>query len=209
MAYGQPPVDLGFVDLEPKEMMFWLYCPIKEPFYSSHFLPSNLTQYEPIVNKAKYDCGSGRWDNSFVYITAKTLYVTHENIGNRPGWHSDGFGTSDLNYIWYDRAPTEFLLGEFDLPEDCDESMVEMQAQSDNNVNQRMTYPDKHLLKLDQSVIHRCPVRFEAGMRTFVKISVSGYPYDLEGNSVNPFLGEIFDKKPRKDSRNHPSSLIK
>lgn len=27
--YGQPPVDLGRIDLSVDEMMFWMYCPVK------------------------------------------------------------------------------------------------------------------------------------------------------------------------------------
>lgn len=206
MKYGAEPEDLGLIDLDPTEMMFWMYCPIKEPFYKYCIIPENLLQYKPIINRAMYAVPYSEWENSYVYITAKTLYVESGYIGNRPGWHSDGFGTNDLNFIWYDRAPTEFLLGTFHLPDDCDESLKAM----DNlgAIIKPTTYSCKHLLKLDQRMIHRCPQEYDAGIRTFIKISVSRYPYDLEGNSINPHLGEIFDKKSRKSSRNHPSSMM-
>ena len=142
------------------------------------------------------------WDQ-YVYLTAKTLWVSGDYIGNRPGWHSDGFGTNDLNYIWYDRAPTEFLDADFDLPDDCADAMEQMANHALGRVP--VLYPDKHLLRLDPSVIHRSPVDFEAGMRTFVKVSVSPDRYDLVGNSVNHAL-PAWPLTARKAERNHPAS---
>lgn len=48
--YGDPPIDLGLIDLSPSEMMFWQYCPIKLP--SADLLcrlPANLKQFSAIV----------------------------------------------------------------------------------------------------------------------------------------------------------------
>lgn len=201
MLYGDKPEDLGLIDLNPTEMMFWMYCPIKVP-YGQICLPDNLYQFRVIVEKVLKDEYMG---SSYMYLTAKTLWVSGDYIGNRPGWHSDGFGTDDLNYIWSDRAPTEFLYtgNKFTLSTDCDISMSEMEELAKGYVP--ITYKDKHLLKLTPSVIHRCPVGFSPGMRTFVKVSISKNPYDLEGNSINHKLGQIFDLKPRQEKRNHPT----
>ncbi|MBZ5864318.1 hypothetical protein LAG72_24625, partial [Escherichia coli] len=61
-----------------------------------------------------------RWQDSFVYLSVKILHVTPDAPGNRPGWHSDGFLTNDLNYIWADRNPTEFFINDdlYPVPED-------------------------------------------------------------------------------------------
>ncbi|WP_259384425.1 hypothetical protein, partial [Bacillus thuringiensis] len=61
--------------------------------------------------------------------------------------------------------------------------------------------------RLDQRVIHRSPVNFEAGMRTFVKVSISADRYDLEGNSINHLLPDRWPLRPRQVERNHPQSL--
>lgn len=200
MIYGNLPTDMGLIDISPVEMMFWMYCPISTP--SSGFrLPDNLQQFAPIIS-AVYNDDYDIFDSSYVYLTAKTLWVSGDYIGNRPGWHSDGFGTNDLNYIWSDRAPTQFFEGQFQLPYGCDDAMAEMERQSqDKDI---ITYPDKHLLRLDPSVIHRCPVGFDAGMRTFVKVSISKDRYNLEGNSINHKLGEVWPMVPRGAERNHP-----
>ena len=116
MIYGDLPEDLGCVDISPVEMMFWMYCPVSTPKETT-VLPPNLRQFDPILDRV---CArdTDRYADGYVYLTAKTLWVSGDNIGNRPGWHSDGFGTDDVNYIWYDRAPTEFISDNFTLPDD-------------------------------------------------------------------------------------------
>jgi hypothetical protein len=211
MNYGNPPRDLGLIDLSPTEMMFWMYCPIAVPFGCLR-LPDNLQQFEPIVDAAMADVSDTMYH---VYITAKTLWVSGGYIGNRPGWHTDGFGCDDpdmwdLNYIWSDRAPTEFLIADprdpIRLSTDCERSMEQMEFEAKRQSNHIETFPDKHLLRLDPSVIHRSPVDFEPGMRTFVKISFSHDEYNLEGNSINhDLLASHWPTVARGAERNHPS----
>lgn len=199
MIYGDLPEDLGRIDLSPVEMLFWMYCPIRTPG-KGYFMPDNLIQFWPIVLAANEREPDLR--DKYVYLTAKTLWVTGDYIGNRPGWHSDGFGTNDVNYIWYDRAPTEFIEDAFTLPDDCEDAMAQMTARAlDKSL---VRFPDKHLLRLTPSVIHRSPHRYPEGMRTFVKVSISPDRYNLEGNSINHRLEEHWPLVPREVVRNHP-----
>jgi len=202
MRYGALPEDLGLVDLSPVEMMFWMYCPIKTPGFG-FVLPPNLLQFYPIVDAIMAEGRDQFIGSKYVYLTAKTLWVSGDYIGNRPGWHSDGFGTEDVNYIWYDRAPTEFYEDSFELPDDCADSMTIMEQRAVRA--KTVTYPDKHLLRLTPEVIHRSPVGFKPGMRTFVKVSISKDRYNLEGNSINHGLGEGWPLVPREPTRNHPA----
>jgi hypothetical protein len=201
MKYGNLPRDLGYHFLKTEEMMFWLYCPVKLP-HGRLVIPPNLQQFSPLIQTIREDIPN-KWHESFLYLTAKTLFVSGEYIGNRPGWHSDGFGTRDLNYIWCDRCPTEFIESSFELPDDCEDSMLIMSEEA--SLKPKITYPDCHLLRLDPTVIHRSPVEFESGMRTFVKISVSRDRYNLRGNSLNHELPIDWDLKNRDETRNHPS----
>ena len=203
--YGNRPVDLGLIDLSPEEMMFWLYCPISLVGLDTVILPPNLEWTWPIVSAVLHDLGDTRAIADYIYLTAKTLHVTPENMGNRPGWHSDGFGTDDLNYIWQDRFPTEFMepAAPFVLPDDHTESMRVMNDQRDYDV---ATYPVKHLLRLDQTVIHRVPLVSQSGMRTFVKVSISPDRYALRGNSVNHGLHYDWPVIDRRAERNHPQA---
>ena len=201
MIYGDLPEDLGFIDISPVEMMCWLYCPISTPGEIER-VPPNLEQFQPIID-AVYAYDPNLYEDRYVYVTAKTLWVSGDNIGNRPGWHSDGFGTDDVNYIWHDRAPTEFIESSFELPADCADAMAYMAFAAETLPI--ITYPDKHLLRLTPSVIHRSPVSFAPGMRTFVKVSISRDRYNLIGNSINHGLAERWPLVPRLDERNHPA----
>jgi hypothetical protein len=203
--YGAAPVDLGLVDLSPTEMMFWLYCPIKLPGMQSVSVPDNLANYRPIWERARLDCGD-RWGESYAYITAKTLWVTPENPGNRPGWHSDGFLTDDLNYIWSDTNPTIFWEPDqrYRFSADHLVSLSQMGALAESDVSSHVTYPIKHMLRLDQAVLHKVNTGIKAGLRTFVKISVSRHRYALRGNSINHELASGWTYANRHEERNCP-----
>jgi len=127
--YGEAPVVIGQYNLDPKEMCFVQYLPIgmssKEKLSFEVRIPNNLKWTWPIVEQIVEYFG-----DNYVYLTVKHLYVTSNNMGNRPGWHTDGFGTDDINYIWCDRYPTEFCVQEFKITEDCDASLKEMEAQA-------------------------------------------------------------------------------
>ena len=203
--YGAPPVDLGQIDLSPTEMMFWLYCPIKLPGQIGVTMPSNLERFGTLVDAVAAD--SKKWKPSYVYITAKTLFATAENPGNRPGWHSDGFLTDDLNYIWCDANPTVFFeSGEqrFAFVKDHLRSLGEMDDLCQPNRLCWRTYPVKHLLRLDQTVLHKVNTKITPGVRTFVKISVSKHRYALRGNSINHTLAPNWSYQNRGSERNCP-----
>tara|TARA_R110000796_G_scaffold30122_14_gene80784 strand:- start:3551 stop:4204 length:654 start_codon:yes stop_codon:yes gene_type:complete len=210
MLYGNKPVVVCTYNLSPKEMMFWLYCPIKlgGGYYAS--LPDSLKQFEGLVNVSLSNFissfGASVYEDSWVYLTAKTLYVTDGAKGNREGWHSDGFMTDDINYIWSDGNPTEFW--EADSPvqiiQHHTESMEEMEKVC---VDKIVTYPNKTLLRLDQSVLHRVNPVITEGVRTFVKVSFSKSFYGHIGNSINHSLEYEHPNLARGIERNCPTGL--
>lgn len=201
MRYGTAPKIIGEFDLEATEMCYVQYLPIALP-RGQFAIPDNLKWVQPLLDAIHQDY-SVRY-NDHVYLTVKHIYVSGSDCGNRPGWHSDGFGTDDINYIWCDSNPTEFAIQHFDLSSDCDKSMKEMEQQF--IVGSEIVYPIKTLLRLDQSVIHRTPSRCEPGYRTFVKISVSKHRYNLKGNAHNYLLDYDWDMVERKVERNHPTA---
>lgn len=209
--YGNLPRDLGLVNLSPDEMMAWLYCPIKRPGAIIVTIPENLTQYMPIINAVVSDIDPDTWTDSYVYITAKTLFVSPENPGNRPGWHSDGFLTDDLNYIWADANPTVFWYpetGKASFAADHQLSIPEMDGLCEHDTAGHVTYPLKHLLKLDQTVLHKVAPVTTPGMRTFVKVSVSKHVYALKGNSINHRLKLRAAYGTRAVERNCPTGVM-
>ncbi|WOF74182.1 hypothetical protein QMT40_001829 [Parvibaculaceae bacterium PLY_AMNH_Bact1] len=202
--YGTAPEDLGLIDLSPTEMMYWLYCPIKLP-RGDLTVPANLRQFRPVVARVRQNLSQWAWDESYVYLTAKTLWVSQTEPGNRPGWHSDGFMTDDVNYVWSDSEGTLFWEPEelCMFSQDHVASLPEMEREAEGGPHK--TYPDKHLLKLDERVIHRVPDFAEPRIRSFVKVSVSRHRYPLIGNSINHELNCDWDQVERAEDRNCPT----
>ena len=211
--YGAPPQVVGTLDIEVNEMMFWLYLPVIKRRSYQIVLPKQLAKYWDIVQRCRVDydnkavCdGAPSSFNKYVYLTAKTIYVTPEAPGNRPGWHSDGFLTDDVNYIWYDTNPTLFWepSQRVAFTSDHQKSLPEM-ALIENDRANHVAYPPRTILRLDQTVMHRVGDVQTPGVRTFVKISISDNKYALKGNSINHDLGGFDAYADRNDTRNNPS----
>ena len=200
--YGEPPIVLSdYINIEAEEMCFVQYLPIKmsnqEKLGNEIKIPKNLLWIKPLISFIEKDIE----ECHYLYISVKHIYVVPENMGNRPGWHSDGFKTNDINYIWTDKFPTEFCIQNFNINQNCATSMIEMQNQViEKNIK---TYGEKSFLKLDQYNIHRSP---QAGSdyRTFIKISLSKDRYNLKGNAHNYLFDYEWNMKKRMTERNHP-----
>lgn len=207
--YGAAPIDLGLIDISPKEMMFWLYLPVKLPDSTELSLPDNVKMFEPIVIKALehvvHNDGQDFLDKSYVYLSAKVMHISPTAPGNRPGWHSDGFLSDDLNFVWSDSSPTFYWepASCVSFTKDHLKSLDEMTELA--NRGPIVTYPDKHLCRLDQTVIHRVGDVSKPMVRAFAKVSVSKNKYDLVGNSINHELAPDWTYHERNEIRNHPA----
>jgi hypothetical protein len=206
MNYGKLPDVLGFYELHPKEVFYYLYLPISLAGSNDIVLPKQLECFLDIV-KAIQKNEPKRFKDEYVYITAKRMFVGGGVTANRPGWHSDGFMTDDLNYVWYDCVPTIFNNSMFNISQDHSLSLKEFEAQAlpENN----KTYHPGQLLKLDQSVVHAVAEAKEQQMRTFVKISISPDKYNLSDNSHNYELNYSWKMFDRAAVRNNPASAQK
>lgn len=210
MKYGELPKELGIFEIECKEMMFYQYLPIKMPNETKCIYEQRLKCFDNLVNAICCDYiaefGLDNYVNSYVYLTAKYLYQMPKCSFNRMGWHSDGFLTDDINYIWCDKYPTIFNKTDFNLPLDDLLSMEEMEKQA-MPIND-VIYKENQLLRLNQFNIHRVAQVEKSGMRSFLKISFSKDRYDLIGNSHNYLLDYNWQMKERKQERNIPQSII-
>lgn len=208
--YGELPTVIGAFPCDGKEQFWYQYLPIKLP--GSHGITVEKRLELPFGNLIGAACcdyiglrGLDNFVDSYVYITAKRQLQTPISPITRPGWHSDGFLTNDINYSWYDCVPTIFNTSEFDLTPDDRRSITEMgkQAVDENNV----VYDNYTLLRLDQFVIHKADDKPYYGVRTFVKVSFSRDKYDLEGNTTNYLLNYNWKMRPRGDHRNIPQEI--
>ncbi len=197
MRSGKPEL-LGQFYIDCKEFMFVQYMPVKMADDWDLKIPNNLACFIPLIKAI-----GGTVDNSdYVYLTAKKMFVSAQCAGNRPGWHIDGFGTDDTNFIWSDSMPTEFCIQDFELPDDHDISLQQMEQQA--RAENIKTYPNKSLLGLNSSMVHRVSILPFEGFRTFVKISISKERYNLIGNAHNYLFDYDWPMTERSTTRNHP-----
>lgn len=193
------PTQIGHFDIECPEFTYHLYMPIKMGDCSSVRMPQHLACFWPLVQEVmSIDAHEGR----FMYITVKHMYVQRGGSANRPGWHIDGYGSDDQNFIWSNCLPTEFVSGDFDLSEDHDHSLTQMAKQAEGR--QVVTYPEGALLGLGPTSVHRVAECRADVLRTFCKVSVSRYQYNLRGNAHNRLFDYAWPMVDRQASRNHP-----
>jgi hypothetical protein len=210
MRYGELPKPLGIFKVECNEMMFYQYLPIKLIEQTQPVYENRLKCFDKLVGAICCDYigefGLDNYVNSYVYLTAKHLYQMPNCSFNRTGWHSDGFLTDDINYIWCDKYPTIFNRTEFHLPLDdlLSIEVMEKQAIPFNNYS----YRENQLLRLNQYNIHKVAPVTEVGVRTFLKLSFSKDKYDLIGNSHNYLIDYNWEMKNRKEHRNIPQSIL-
>jgi hypothetical protein len=207
MKYGELPVNLGTYLVDCPELMYYLYLPIKlsgatELKYEErlHFINSLMGT---ICCDFVGNYGLNKYVESYVYLTVKKMWQTPKSLLNRDGYHSDGFLSEDINYIWSNKSPTIFNSTAFKLTLDDKQSMLEMKSQA--RTENEVTYPENSLLRLNQFNIHKVNEGDYVGWRTFVKVSFSLDKYNLIGNSKNYLLDYNWDMVERNIERNIPS----
>lgn len=210
MTYGQLPKQMGIYEVKCKEMMFYQYLPIKLIGDAALVVEDRLKCFSELLGVIACDFigdfGLNRYVESYVYLTAKFMYQAPDCSFNRAGWHSDGFMTEDINYIWCDKYPTIFNSGHFYLLMNDVDSLQQMEEQviAVNNIS----FGENQLLRLNQFNIHKVAPIDKGSMRTFLKVSFSKDKYDLVGNCHNYLLNYEWEMKDRKSERNIPQSVV-
>lgn len=196
---SKEPEILGQFEIDCKEFLYVQYMPIRFPLQDV-ILPANLECFLPLIQKVML---SEKCDpEQYIYLTAKKMYVGDSISANRPGWHIDGYGSNDFNFLWSDSMPTEFCVQHFSLSDDHNKSLFQMQEQALESCV--VTYPKCSLIGMDNTIVHRVSPKVEEGYRTFCKISLSFDKYNLKGNAHNPYIDYEWQMAERSLSRNHP-----
>jgi len=208
MKYGDLPVPICEYRIKCDEMMFYQYLPIKMVLSDEIKYEPRLNCFDAIISKICDDFielfGESAYHNHYIYLTAKHQYQVANTSFNRLGYHSDGFMTDDINYIWSDANPTIFNNSDFTITQDDRISLSEMETQA--RAENQIVYRDNNILRLNQFNIHKVNECDFSGMRTFLKISFSVDKYDLIGNSHNYSLDYNWEMKLRQTERNIPQS---
>lgn len=211
--YGQPPIVVGdFTDLDLVEMQFIQYMPIFMPEECALIrMPEQLfalKEFRRMLHAiAEYHGGlpAMREAGLYIYLTTRHGFATPGNPLNRPGWHCDGFGTADINYIWWSRWGTRFAEQPFT---DIDPGHVRSMEQFEEQMrpDRIKVYDDRFLLRLNPFVVHTTPeIPEPGGYRQFIKISVSPHKYNLLGNTHNYMFSYDWTMHDRDALRNDPS----
>lgn len=205
--YGKLPEVIGNFEIEGKEYFSYQYLPIKlsGDDFSIWKVEERLHSFRgllsSVINYYVKNFGEEKYLSNYIYLTAKRQYQKNGCGFNRSGWHSDSFMSDDLNFLWTDKQATILNNSSFNISQDDELSLIEMEEQAlpQNNI----TFPLNSILCLDQYCIHKVG-EIEDGVRTFVKITFSNKKFDLEGNSKNYLLDYDWDMRPRNERRNVP-----
>lgn len=202
MQYGTLPRFMGKFDFDLREVMHYLYLPVCMDFIGGDVrLPKNVECCLPLIDAAIEDT-KGQYQ--YAYLTARKGWASPDNPLNRPGWHCDGFGTDDMNYIWWVGPGTRIAVQDFEhISSDHNVSLKQFEEQVDNDYI--VTYAERTLIGLDPYCVHATPLIPAPGCwRQFVKVSLSNHRYNLENNSHNYLFDYDWPMHTRDEIRNDP-----
>ena len=199
-AYGDEPRNCGLVDTSIPEVMYYLYLPVfMRSIRSEIRLPPNLECCRQIIHQT---IGYVPRQYEYIYISARKGWATPDNPLNRPGWHCDGFGTDDMNYVWWKGDGTRFAIQPFNGISNDHVKSLEQFEQQVNSVSIK-TYPESTVYELHPKVVHATPLINPPGqMRQYVKVSFSDHKYNLENNSHNHLFEYEWPLMNREITRN-------
>lgn len=201
--FGARPRICGFFEISLPEVMYYLYLPVRMQ-YSDIKLPQNVECCRPLIERA-IEMSMERKNAHqyrYIYLSARKGWATPDSPLNRPGWHCDGFGTNDLNYVWWKGPGTRFAIQEFkDISSDHNLSLKQFEEQVvPENV---ITYQESSFLELTPDIVHATPIIEAPGcMRQYIKISLSDHKYNLHNNSHNYLFDYKWDMVDRELLRN-------
>ncbi len=201
--YGAAPEQLSFYDFTLPEVMYYLYLPVRMPCTFTR-LPMNVEGCRSMIMEAtKHAMHAGK-AFEYIYLSARKGWASPDNPLNRPGWHCDGFGSDDMNYVWWKGPGTRFAIQDFgDISEDHFVSARQFEERID--VNRVLTPQTGHLYAINPFVVHATPLIEPPGcMRQFIKISLSNERYNMADNSHNYLFQYDWQMHDRAIIRNDP-----
>lgn len=184
--FGECPIELNYCNLRPPigEQKI-LRMMLRKP-YEKLFLPSSMQWIQPMLELC---ADIPEW---YLYCTIRSGIV--DSVTDDV-WHVDGFSTRtphapEENYIWSNHIPTEFLVGNFILPDTFDplRHNIHWYFQDHEHLG-RVCYGKANLVyKLSPYVVHRRPTRAWGVVRSFVRLSF--IPIEIRDNTCtkNPLL---------------------
>lgn len=132
---------------------------------------------------------------AFTYLTVRVGDKKHATLTD---WHVDGFSMRinhlpEQNYIWCDRAPTEYAVMGVNFPSDFDPLRHNVHKYLASHVVYANKIESRAVYVLDPYMLHRQP-KYE-GRRCFVRVSFTPIEIRDCNNAENPLLpkGHTYD----------------
>lgn len=204
--YGSAPRLLGTFHFDLTEVMYYLYLPVRMEDRAFHphgyRLPPNVGICRQLIAAAEHSVLPRRY--RYAYLSARKGWATPDNPLNRPGWHADGFGTDDMNFVWWRGSGTRFAVQDFEA---ISSDHLYSQQQFERQVNPRCvgSRPEMGLYALDPYCVHATPLLTKGEMRQYVKVSLSDHRYNLDNNSHNYLFEYCWPLHARSEIRNDTS----
>ena len=208
-----PPPDLGRPDMNTEEMagLRALRCPINPAGSNEVVLPSEFAPLLPMVRhvfetEAHINPNFAAW---WCHLSFERTEVTAGTTQRVPGWHLDGFQgvrvprhAAEHSYLWADRDPTEWclqplFLSHLDSARHNIFDEIARQARESN----AFAGLAGHVHLIDPYVVHRSPVLYELGWRSFVRITFTKTELEDPANTVNLSLLGVGNYPPRIEAR--------
>lgn len=204
---GSSPAWRGSFDQPLPSFMFVQDMLIKLPGAEDPVLPYPLECLESMYWAAfqRYPWESHK--ERYCYVSAKRQPLGAQASFSRPGWHIDGYLSTDDTFIYSDVFPTLYSVSTFTLSPEHGASLVEMQAQARPEDTREMSAGA--LVHISRTCVHRVQIPPVPHTRTFVKFVFSHRPFNLEGNAINPLLPAPWPMMPRRVEVNQDSTLTR
>ena len=196
------PYQVGEFDIDLPEVMYYLYLPVQMDDIREVRLPPNLRGTRDLILRClAFAAGTHGRLFRYAYISARKGWATPDNPLNRPGWHADGFGSTDLNFVWWRGPGTRFAVQDFDVDDDHVRSLEQFAEQVDDaNV---LTGNAGTVYMLTPDIVHATPLIEPPGCsRQYIKVSLSDQRYNLKDNSHNYLYDYDWEMHPRSAIRN-------
>jgi hypothetical protein len=201
------PIPCGHFNFELPEVMYYLYLPVVMDD-SPVKLPPNVEICRDLINQAIIFGERHRPGRSYryAYLSARKGWASPDNPLNRPGWHCDGFGSNDMNFVWWAGPGTRFTYQR--LTDISDDHLISMR-QFEEQIRPEFVYTptEKNLYGISPLCVHATPLIAAPGcMRQYVKVSLSNERYNLENNSHNYLFDYDWPLHSREETRNDPAA---
>lgn len=201
---GAVPFSLGQFENPLPFFMFYQDMLIKVPGMRAPKFPEHLEALGDMYWRCR-TMVPGAVD-LYCYVSAKMQPMGANASFSRPGWHIDGYLTTDETFIWSDSFPTLYSTAQFHLSEDHEKSLEEMEVQALGGFGVVRAMPAGELVHISRECVHRIQIPDVPHTRAFVKFSFSERRFNLRGNAINPVLPAPWSFAPRNSNRNDPST---